>query len=107
MHIWGRQHPQNMLGQISKIWREMEYVPNDISSNTNIQIQQKLDEALLPNELYPQQRSRVDLLQSGDRNTSFFHNKVSSRFQRTMISTLQDKWGHWNTNDQIFRGHSP
>lgn len=46
-----------MLGQNFEIWRQMECIHNDINSNTNIQHHQKLDEALLQNEHYWQQRS--------------------------------------------------
>lgn len=93
MHSQGKKHPQNMVGRILNIWQSLESLPDDINSNTNIQLQQNLDDMLLQNELYWQQHWRIDWLQAGDRNTSFFHNRASNRLYQNAITSLQDIGG--------------
>ena len=41
------------------------------------------------------QRSRINWMQSGDRNTRFFHAKVSARHSKNLISGLLDSREVW------------
>ena len=45
----------------------------------------KLDELLCRQEIYWAQRSRIQWLKHGDRNTKFFHSKASQRRRRNYI----------------------
>ncbi|KAL0292889.1 UNVERIFIED_CONTAM: hypothetical protein Scaly_3150600 [Sesamum calycinum] len=46
-------------------------------------------------ELYWQQRRKIHWLRDGDRNTSFFHAKASSRRRVNAIDRLRDEGGRW------------
>lgn len=48
---------------------------------------------------YWKQRSRVDQLRKGDRNTIFFHSIAMVRGQRNKIFTLRKFDGRWNDNE--------
>ena len=46
------------------------------------------------------QRSRISWLQSGDRNTRFFHEKASARYKQNLIEGLMDENGRWLEGDE-------
>ena len=46
------------------------------------------------------QRSRISWLQSGDRNTRFFHKKASARYKKNFIDGLLDEDGRWLDGDE-------
>ena len=61
-----------------------------------------LNELLYSEEIYWNQRSRVQWLKEGDRNTKFFHFRASKRKKKNSILGLWDDNGNWHdTNDNI------
>uniref|UniRef100_A0A803NJ60 Reverse transcriptase domain-containing protein n=1 Tax=Cannabis sativa TaxID=3483 RepID=A0A803NJ60_CANSA len=52
-----------------------------------------LDELLEQEEMYWQQRSRIDWMQLGDRNTKYFHSKASARRSNNKITSLKTEDG--------------
>lgn len=50
------------------------------------------------------QRSRINWLQSRDRNTRFFHEKASARFKKNYINGLLDADGRWQEEDDKIEG---
>lgn len=46
-------------------------------------------------EIFWKQKSRVEWLREGDKNTKFFHSKASARRQKNMICGLEDENGNW------------
>ncbi|XP_059076363.1 uncharacterized protein LOC131875739 [Cryptomeria japonica] len=56
-------------------------------------LQHGLEEWELREEIFWKQKSRIDWLQEGDRNTAFFHNSVKARRQGNSISSLVSQDG--------------
>ena len=46
------------------------------------------------------QRSRISWMQSGDRNTRFFHEKASARYKKNLIEGLMDENSSWLEGDE-------
>ncbi|CAL9001349.1 unnamed protein product, partial [Prunus brigantina] len=54
-------------------------------------VEAKLDKCLEQEEIYWHQRSRVNWLQHGDRNTSFFHKQATSRRKKNALVGILDE----------------
>jgi hypothetical protein len=63
-----------------------------------------MDELLIREELMWLQRSRVAWLKEGDRNTSFFHRKVSHRARKNKIKKLKHTNGSYAENNEEIKG---
>ena len=53
----------------------------------------ELDELLISEEIMWRQRSRVQWMRGGDKNTEFFHSRASTTKKKNRISKLQDDNG--------------
>jgi hypothetical protein len=62
-------------------------------SNPEKQLAANMAELLRQEEVMANQRSRVDWLKEGDRNTAFFPAKASARKRRNIIQSLKDDMG--------------
>ena len=58
-------------------------------------IMERINEVLFQEEIWIKQRSRVNWLRSGDRNTAYFHACASQRKRMNSISSLQREDGTW------------
>ncbi|KAL4295344.1 hypothetical protein GQ457_12G013630 [Hibiscus cannabinus] len=56
---------------------------------------QELKKVLDTEERYWRQRSRVQWLKAGDRNTAFFHARANGRRKKNMVKGITDKEGVW------------
>ncbi|KAA3483070.1 reverse transcriptase [Gossypium australe] len=51
-------------------------------------------------QMYWEQRSRVQWLKQGDRNTKFFHAKATGRLKKNRIEKIKDENGTWVTDSK-------
>ncbi|KAA3464506.1 reverse transcriptase [Gossypium australe] len=82
----------------------------DISDDTLAEItdlQLELNLEADKEELYWEQRARVNWLKNGDRNTSFFHKMAGQRKVRNRIAILEDDIGNsYSTNEDMIKAES-
>ena len=69
--------------------------PTQQNKEEFIKASKELDEWLMRQEIYWAQRSRVNWIKHGDKNTKIFHLKVSQRRQRNLIQGIMDPQGNW------------
>ena len=60
-----------------------------------LQASKELDDWLRKQEIYWAQRSRVNWINHGDKNSKFFHLKASQRRQKNFIPRIMDPQGRW------------
>ncbi|KAK2419793.1 hypothetical protein QL285_030613 [Trifolium repens] len=104
MNHWGRQQFGSLPKKIKEAQAELQEL-NQNSTNSNMiqQIQNKeleLDNLLESEEMWWSQRSRVQWLQHGDKNTKFFHQKATHRRKRNQIDCIQDNQGTTFTEEE-------
>ena len=63
-----------------------------------LNLSKKLDELLQKQEIYWAQRSRINWMKHGDRNTKFFHAKASQRRRKNYIRGIRNSQGQWVEN---------
>ncbi|KAA3471206.1 reverse transcriptase [Gossypium australe] len=61
-------------------------------------MRKKLGNLLDKEEKYWAQRSRIQWLKEGDRNTQFFHVRATNRKKKNNIARLKDMNGYWREN---------
>ncbi|KAK2641855.1 hypothetical protein Ddye_023618 [Dipteronia dyeriana] len=101
---WSKCRFRNIRRQIEGKNREIERLyglsgrPSIMSS---IRVLEKSVEGLIDcDELYWRQHSRLDWLQSGDRNSKLFHARATARRKKNFISSLIDRNGRVQVSDE-------
>ncbi|CAB4262986.1 unnamed protein product [Prunus armeniaca] len=90
-------------GQVPKKVKELQLrlaslqsdEPSMQTFHTRSLIETELDKCLEQEEIYWHQRSRVQWLQHGDRNTSFFHKQATSRRKKNALVGILDENDRW------------
>ncbi|KAL0421406.1 UNVERIFIED_CONTAM: hypothetical protein Slati_3163500 [Sesamum latifolium] len=71
---------------------------SSISSETahhRVVLRKELEEVLSQVEIMWKQRGKAQWLQTGDRNTAYFHSRASSRQKKNSIGRLRTQEGQW------------
>ena len=63
------------------------------------EVKREINELLHHEEVFWRQRSRFIWLSIGDKNTKFFHQRVSQRWKKNSIDGLYDREGDWHTDE--------
>jgi exonuclease III len=91
--------------QLDQKKSEMEHLMSsnlDGAHNQSIyRLKGEINELLLQDELHWRQRSRAVWLESGDKNTKFFHQKATQRRRTNTITGLLDSLDIWQEDTQV------
>ena len=94
-------HVGRNIASLSKKLQWLECLPGGELNMAEIHATKvELNKLLSAEEVMWKQRSRNCWLQSGNRNTSFFHEKASKRHQQNTISRLKDANGIWQDEEE-------
>ena len=104
MRIWSREEFEGRKRKLQQQKKKLKDLKNGfchLDSGVDIRrIEREIDNILLDEEVYWKQRSRADWLKEGDKNTSFFHSKASTRKNKKKIRSLEDESRKWTKNEE-------
>jgi hypothetical protein len=99
LHKWDRSILQKSKKSIRKAQRNLEKISREPLTDENIEeqrmIAKEIEDMLEKEEIHWAQRSRINWLQHGDKNTSYFHHFANERKKRNRIKKLKDDSGAW------------
>lgn len=95
LHKWDRSVLQHTKKRIRTAQREMEKAVSGPMNDENLlrekDLAKEIEWLLEQEEIHFAQRSRVDWLQYGDKNTNYFQNFASARRKRNMIKKIEGR----------------
>ena len=99
LHRWDKTVLRKSSKKIKKVQRELEQVSRDVLSQENVtkqkELAEELEQLLQMEEIHWAQRSSINWLMFGDRNTSYYQKFASARKLRNRIGKLKDDQGVW------------
>ena len=105
---WGASKTHSDTEEVKRLQKKVEELScEDYTEEKKaefLETSKKLDELLRRQEIYWAQRSRIQWLKHGDRNTKFFHSKVSQRRRCNYIQRLKDNDNNWVEDIQDIAG---
>ncbi|KAF7119980.1 hypothetical protein RHSIM_Rhsim13G0172400 [Rhododendron simsii] len=109
LKVWSKKCFGNNLEKIKELKTQLGSIQKKVFSEQDFKrekvIKEELEMVLLREEMYQHQRSRLNWIKYGDKNTSFFHATVNQRRQRNQISKIQDNMGIWLTEERDINMH--
>ncbi|XP_010236428.1 uncharacterized protein LOC104584030 [Brachypodium distachyon] len=96
LYGWGKEKFGNVIRELEKARGKLkELLGNGADAREIRKINDSINELLYQEELLWMQRSRINWLKAGDRNTCFFHSKAVWRAKKNKITKLKDSNGNW------------
>ncbi|KAK8669143.1 hypothetical protein V6N13_106581 [Hibiscus sabdariffa] len=100
---WNKDHKANQSKKIrdweAKLQNLEEQDPDDDTLASILDIKLALNMTADKEEIYWEQRSRVNWLHHGDKNTTYFHKCASARKKHNTVRTLQNISGSTVSNE--------
>jgi hypothetical protein len=104
LQTWSKSKFGNVKLQLEKSQTRLEELLNMNADRDEIRaVTDEMNELLYREEIMWMQRSRIDWLKEGDRNTNFFHSKAVWRAWKNKVKRLVDDQGDEHT-DQAMMG---
>lgn len=103
---WRKSSPRNSEVNIRVLEDQLDRVGEEAFFYANMykEVERNLRGAILEEEEYWRNKSRVEWLKKGDWNTAYFHARVTQRRVQNRIHGLEDEMGVWNEGDLEVRG---
>lgn len=103
---WNKEEYYNIFRKKSELWARLEGVQSILASGRQshlikleAKLRREMDEVLNEEELLWFQKSRLEAIRDGDRNTRYFHLSTLIRRRRNRIETLKDESDNWIQED--------
>lgn len=94
LHAWGREKFGNVTRELARLREQLQQLHANNAPREDIRAATDLmNEVLYREEMLWLQRSRIEWLKEGDRNTKFFHHRAVWRARKNKISKLRDENG--------------
>jgi len=95
---------RTLKARLSGVQNSVHYMRSSFLQNLERELIDQYQKTLREEELFWCQKSRIEWIQSGDRNTNFYHNNVKIRRSRNKIGAL--KIGDdWVTDVEVLKSH--
>ncbi|XP_048232195.1 uncharacterized protein LOC125370487 [Ricinus communis] len=96
---WDKEVFGNVRRNLGDVRRKLEIAQGGSQFELNMsecrRLEGELNQLLMLEESLWLQRSRIQWLQEGDRNTTFFHRQATQRHKRNTVEGIRDDYGNW------------
>ncbi|KAM0927888.1 hypothetical protein ACQ4PT_002131 [Festuca glaucescens] len=93
---WSKKKFGNLLKELGKCRKQLEELLLSNNDRASIRrVSDHMNELLYREEMLWMQRSRINWLKEGDRNTKYFHQQAIWRARKNRIKRLKDENGVW------------
>jgi hypothetical protein len=94
LHAWGRKKFGNVTRELNRLREKLKNLYENNAPRSEIRAtSDMMNDLLYKEEMLWIQRSRIDWLKEGDRNTKFFHQNAVWRARKNKIAKLKDDNG--------------
>lgn len=94
-----------MLARIAGVQKILSTMVDRGLIKLEAHLRRELDEVLDREETLWYQKSRIDWLKNGDRNTTFFHLSTIIRRWKNKITSIKNNEGVWLQNKEDIKNH--